>query len=67
MGIKVKSGYMWDEYIPFGNVLKKNFLLQEAVSRVSEELAEASGKVIWYEKRIDFPMAEHAKQTSEML
>ena len=67
MGIKVKSGYMQDEYIPFGHVLKKNFLLQKSVSQVSEELAIALSKVTWYEQKVAGLLAEYARQKDEML
>ena len=52
MGVTVKRDYA-REYIPFENVLKKNFLLQEEVSRLAMELSKAQSKVLRYEKFLD--------------
>ena len=45
MGVKVKRDY-GREYIPFQNVLKKNYLLHEEVSRLTTELSNAQKKVV---------------------
>ena len=52
MGYARKGKYESD-YIPFGVVLKKKFLLQEEVSVLKQQLQETLSSVSRYEQRIE--------------
>ena len=53
MGVKVKGDYT-KVYIPFVQVMKKNYLLQEEVSNLSQELTAALNLVSEYQQRMDY-------------
>ena len=65
MGVKVKGKYT-NVYIPFEYVLKKNYLLQEEVSNLSQELKAALNLVSEYEQKMKCIIFECNQQTLEM-
>ena len=65
MGVKVKGKYT-NVYIPFEHVLKKNYLLQEEVSNLSQELKAALNLVSEYEQKMKCIIFECNQQTLEM-
>ena len=65
MGIKIKKEYP-RAYIRFEHVLKKNFLLQEEVSQLYEQLSAALSLVSEKERQIEEHIVDSAKRTEEM-
>ena len=65
MGVKVKRGYKL-EYIPFEQVLKKNFLLQEEVEQLSNKLIVALNTVSQKEQEIEFLITENKRKIEEL-
>ena len=59
MGYARKVKY---DYIPFGVVLKKNFLLQEEVAELNQQLSAANNAMLIYEQRIDRLISEKAEE-----
>ena len=59
MGYARKAKY---DYIPFGVVLKKNFLLQEEVAELNQQLSAANNAMLIYEQRIDRLISEKAEE-----
>ena len=63
MGYARKGKYERD-YIPFRVVLKKNFLLQEEVSVLRQQLREILNSVSMYEQRIESLIVEKSEAIS---
>ena len=63
MGYARKGKYE-SNYIPFGVVLKKNFLLQEEVAVLRQQLQETLNSVSIYEQRIEYLILEKSEALS---
>ena len=65
MGVKIKKDYP-RAYIWFEHVLKKNFLLQEEVLQLSEQLSAALYLVSEKERQINEIILENGKYVEQM-
>lgn len=65
MGVQVHQGYE-RKYIPFEKVLKKNFLLQEEVEVLNQQLSSALNAVSILENRTNYLISTKAQEVSQL-